>query len=83
MLGPLGGDKVWDESAVHAAAEKAQDLANAGEHAASEGGIWYGYRVSQNWDYVIGEPEFLARDMIDHYSQDKTISKMYVAYKEA
>lgn len=83
MLGPLGGDKVWNESAVQEAAKKAQLLANESDHPASEGGIWYGYRVSQNWDYIMGEPEFLAQETIDHYSQDKTILTMYVAYKEA
>ena len=48
MLGPLGGDRLWNPKELDKCKAAAQELVDAQDKGAEEGGIIYGYMYTMN-----------------------------------
>lgn len=86
MLGPLGGDRLWNPKELDKCKEAAQELVDAQDKDADEGGIIYGYQYTMNnsdYGYKGEDLEFKTTSEIAAFDANGQVGKTYVAYKQA
>ncbi len=86
MLGPLGGDRLWNPKELDKCKEAAQELVNNQDKGAEEGGIIYGYMYTMNnsnYGYKDDDLEFKSTEEIAAFDANGQVKQTYVVYKEA
>lgn len=86
MLGPLGGDRLWNPKELDKCKEAAQELVDAQGKGADEGGIIYGYQYTMNnsdYGFKGDDLEFKTTAEIAAFDANGQVGKTYVAYKQA
>lgn len=84
MLGPLGGDRLWNPKELEKCKEAAQELADAQDKGAEEGGIIYGYMYTMNnsnYGYKGDDLEFKTVAEIEAFDANGQVKETYVVYK--
>lgn len=86
MLGPLGGDRLWNPKELDKCKEAAQELVDAQDKGADEGGIIYGYQYTMNnsdYGYKGEDLEFKTTSEIAAFDANGQVGKTYIVYKQA
>lgn len=86
MLGPLGGDRLWNPKELDRCKEAAQKIVDAQEKGADEGGVIYGYQYTMNnsdYGYKNDDLVFKSAADIAAFDANGQVGKTYVAYKQA
>ncbi len=84
MLGPLGGDRLWNPKELENCKEEAQKLVDAQDKGADEGGIIYGYIYTMNnseYGYKGDDLAFKTKDEIAAFDANGQVKETFVAYK--
>lgn len=84
MLGPLGGDRLWSPKELKKCKAAAQELVDAQDKSADEGGIIYGYMYTMNnsdYGYKGDDLAFKTTEEIAAFDQNGQVKKTYVVYK--
>lgn len=84
MLGPLGGDRLWNPKELEGCKEEAQKLVDAQDKGADEGGIIYGYIYTMNnseYGYKGDDLAFKTKDEIEAFDANGQVKETFVAYK--
>jgi hypothetical protein len=85
MLGPLGGDRLWSPKDLDKCKQAAQEVVNAQDKGADEGGIIYGYMYAMNnsnYGFKGEDLTFKTKDEITAFDANGQVKETYVVYKE-
>ena len=85
MQGPIGGDRIWNDSDMDKIKEAAQAEVNAQDKGKDEGGICYGYEYTMNnSNYAWREEDlkFSTATELQQIIDNGIVGKAFIVYKE-